>query len=150
MVDPISLTLGGAVAALVAKAAEKAGAGMAAGGVEVLARLRSRLRARLDGSPNGQVLAELEDVPDSPSRAQGLATVVDQLAVEDTAFAAEIAALVRSAQDAGVEVQAINQSIQGQGNVQAAGVDSSSITVSYGQPPPPPPPSLPSPPNDRH
>lgn len=147
MVDPISLSLGGAVAVLVAKAAEKAGEGLTAAGTEVLVRLRNRLRDRLAG--NAQVLAELEEVPDSPRRAQSLATIVDRIAAEDPTFGAEIAALVRSAEDAGVEVQTISQSIQGQGNVQAAGVEGSSITVSYGQPPPPPSPPPLSPPDDR-
>lgn len=144
MVDPISLTLGGAVAALVVKAAEKAGESLAAGGAEVLASLRTRLRERLGGgdrSPDGQILAALEEVPDSPSRAHALATVVDRVVAEDAGFGAELAALVQAAERAGVGVQTVNQNIQGQGNVQAANLEGSSIQVSYGHPPPASPPN---------
>lgn len=135
MVEPVSLTLGALVAALVAKAGETAGEKAVEGGAGVLRGLLERLRKRLSSEGDATTetaLARVEDAPDSPSRAQELASALDARAEQDPAFADELRSLVAEAKGAGVDVETITQTIWGNQNVQAAGLTDSEVNVSYG------------------
>ena len=140
MVEPVSLTLGMVVAALVAKAMDKTAEQAVEGGAAVLGRLVSWLRERLGagGESGGVVLARVEDAPDSPSRVRELAGVVDARAADDDEFRVGLEALVAEARAGGVDVGSITQTLWGNQNVQSAVVTDSEITVTYGQPPAPP------------
>ncbi len=134
--DPVSL--GVIVAALVAKASDKAAERAVDEGAGALARLVGWLRKRFadDGAVEASAaLAKVEEVPDSASLVRGLAAVVDRRA-EDPGFRSELQGLVEQAQAAGVDVGSIVQTAWGDQNVQNAGVTGSTINVSYGQPPP--------------
>ena len=133
--EPVSLTLGAIAAALVAKAAERA----VEGGEGVLVRLVGWLRQRFSADDQHEAqaaLAHVEQVPDSPSRLQRLAEVIDRRAEADAGFRSELKALVKHAQAGGVDVGTIAQTAWGDQNVQIAGVEGSSINLTYGQPPP--------------
>ena len=131
--EPVSLTLGAIVAALVAKAAERA----VEGGEDALARLVGQLRRRLSGEREAQTaLAHVEEVPDSPSRLGALTEVINRRLEADPGFRSELEALVQQAQAGGVDVGSIAQTAWGNQNVQIAGVEGSSISLGYGQPPP--------------
>ena len=85
-----------------------------------------------------QALAWAEGAPDSPSRLRALAEVVDRRAEADPEFMSQVQRLVEDAkQQQGLHVGSITQSASGDQNVQNAGIQGSSISVSYGTPPPP-------------
>jgi hypothetical protein len=139
VVEPVSLTVGAVVAALVVKAAEKGGEELAEGASSVLGRLVGWLRARFSRTADSEAssaLAKVEDVPDSPSRVKDLATILDSRAEADPEFRAELQRFVDQARAAGVEVKSITQTAFGDQNVQAADVHDSSINVSHGGTPP--------------
>lgn len=135
MVEPVSLTIGVVVAALVTKAAEKAGEELTEGAAPVLVRLVGWLRKRFSGkSDDGALaaLAQLEDAPDSPSRAAALARVVDERVQTDPEFRVELARLVEQVKAAGVAVTSVTQIASGDQDVQVADVQGSTVTVSFG------------------
>ena len=142
MVEPVSLTVGALVAALLTKAAEKSGEDLADAAKAAVSRLVGWLRDRFaqTGDEEGsQALAWAEGAPDSPSRVRALAEVVDRRAEADPAFKSQVQRLVDDAkQQQGLHVGSIVQSASGGKNVQNAGIQGSSINVSYGTPPPPP------------
>lgn len=136
VVDPV--TLGAIVAALVAKASDKAVEAAVGGGAGALGRLVGWLRGRFsdDTTPEeAAALTKVEEVPHSATRVGELAAVVDRRAA-DPAFRAELEAMVEQVRTAGVDVGSIAQSASGDQNVQIAGVASSTITTTQGQPPP--------------
>lgn len=142
MVEPVSLTLGAIVAALVARAAERAADDAVEGGESVLRRLVAALRARFSGAADraaGDALARVQEVPDSPSRVRALGAVIDERVEGDAGLRSELEALVAQARGAGVDVERISQVAWGDQNVQAAGLVDSEVNVSYGSPPPAPP-----------
>lgn len=138
VVEPVSLTLGAITAALMAKAADTAAERMVDSGAGALGRALGRLRKRLgaDESQDGvRALARVENAPDSPSRVQDLAQVLDRRADADADFRSELEGLVQEAQAGGVDVGSITQAVWGNQNVQVAGTVGSDVTVTYGQPP---------------
>jgi hypothetical protein len=142
VVEPVSLTVGAVVAALLTKAAEKSGENLADAAKAAVGRLVEWLRDRFNqtGDEEGsQALAWAEGAPDSRSRVRALAEVVDRRAEADPEFKRQVQRLVDDAkQQQGLQVGSIAQSASGNQNVQAAGNHGSSVNVSYGPPPPPP------------
>jgi hypothetical protein len=133
--EPVSLTVGAVVAALVAKAAEAAGEEAAHGAAGAVRRVAAWLRARFseDADESGvAVLQRLEAAPDSPSRVRALAAYVDDRARRDGAFREELETQVAEAQQAGVDVRGLWQVAVGDQNVQVADVTDSSVSISYG------------------
>ena len=138
MVEPVSLTVGAVVAALVTKAAEKGGENLADAAKTAVSRLVGWLRDRFTqtGDEEGsQALAWAEGAPDSPSRMRDLASAVDRRAAADPGFRSQVQHLVDDAQQQGLRVGSIAQSASGNQNVQTAGNQDTSVTVSYGTPP---------------
>jgi hypothetical protein len=141
VVEPVSLTLGAIVAAMVRKAAETTAEQAVEGTSGVVGRMVGWLRNRFSDAEHSEgsvALARLEDAPDSPTRVRELARIVDQYAEADPGLRAELEALVKEARTAGVDVGSITQSAWGNQNVQAGGVVDSEIAVTYGTPPPRP------------
>jgi hypothetical protein len=139
MVEPVSLSLGAIVAALVAKGVERAADDAVEGGEGMLRRLVAALRERFAGAgdePAREALTRVQDAPDSPSRVKALAAVIDQRARDDLELRGELEALVAQARGGGVNVEKISQAAWGDQNVQAAGLVDSEVNVSYGSPPP--------------
>lgn len=136
--DPISLTLGAMVAGVVAKTAtsvgDKAGDRLVGASEQAVRRIVERLRQQF-ADENDEVAAtslrRLEEAPDSPSRAQALATVIDHHA-ENEDFRAELETLVEQARARGVEVPAVTQSATGHQNVQINAVTDASVDVRFG------------------
>jgi len=99
MVEPVSMTIGVAAAALVAKVAEKAIEKTADGAVDavpgavgkVVAWVKHRFAGRAE-------LAKLEDAPDSPSRQTALGQIIDAEIVDEERT--ELAALLEDAKRA--------------------------------------------------
>jgi hypothetical protein len=132
------LTLGVIVAALVAKAGERATERAVDGGEGVLRRLVARLRVRFSGDEAAAgALALVERVPDSTSLVGELAAWIDRYATADQGFRSELESLVSEARSEGVNVNVIEQSASGDRNVQVAGLSDSQVSVSYGSPLPP-------------
>jgi uncharacterized membrane protein YebE (DUF533 family) len=137
-VEPVSLTVGAVVAALVLKGAEKTGEKVTDGGLAAIGRLVDRVRARFRHRKDAdaeKALARVEDPPAGPTQLAALAAAVDSHAGEDAAFAAELHRLVQHAEAAGVEVQNVTQVAWGSQIVQNQDVEDSSITVTFSQPP---------------
>ena len=101
MVEPVSLTVGAVVAALLTKAAEKGGENLADAAKTAVGRLIRWLRDRFtqSGDEEGlRALAWAEGAPDSPSRMGALADVVDRRAEADSEFKSQVQHLVDDAQ----------------------------------------------------
>jgi hypothetical protein len=133
MVEPV--TLGVIVAALVAKALDRAENKVIDDGEGVLRRLVGALRQRLSQEDDraGRIALELVgDVPDSPSRVRELAVLLDERLAGDPVFRGELEALVEQARAAGVDVDSISQVAVGDQNVQAAGLVDSPVSVTFG------------------
>jgi hypothetical protein len=131
-VDPVSLTVGGVVAALVLKAADKTGEQLAGSGLAAVGRLVERVRRQFQerGDAAAQaVLARVQDPPVAEAHISTLAAAVDRHAGEDAAFAVELACLVQEGHSAGVEVHHVSQQMGGSGGVQIAQVHTAQITV---------------------
>ena len=139
--EPVSLTLGAVVAALLTKAAEKSGENLADAAKAAVGRLVGWLRDRFTqtGDEEGsKALAWAEGAPDSPTRMKDLASVVDRRAATDPGFKSQLQELVDKAkQQQGLQVGPIALSASGNQNVQTAGNQDTSVTVLYGDPPPP-------------
>jgi hypothetical protein len=137
-VEPVSLTVGAVVTALVLKGAEKAGEKATEDGLAAIGRLvdrvRGRFRDRADVAADA-ALARIEDPPVGSTQLAVLAAAVDRHAGEDTAFANDLRRLVQEAEAAGVEVRNVTQAAWGSQIVQNQDVKDSSITVTFGQPP---------------
>lgn len=134
--EPVSLTIGAVVAALVVKAAEKAGeqatqSGWAAVG-ELVARVQRRFRDRGDADAE-KALARVQDPPAGPSHLAALATAVDRHASDDAGFAAELQRLVQQAESAGIKLQQLTQTAWGSQISQIQDVTGSTVTVSFGR-----------------
>lgn len=130
--DPVSLTVGGVVAALVLKAADKTGEQLAGSGLAAVGRLVERVRHRFQERGDAAAeaaLARVQDPPVAEAHLTALAAAVDRHGNEDAAFAAELRRLVQESQSAGVDVQQVSQVAWGSDNVQIANVIGSTIDV---------------------
>ena len=140
VVEPVALTVGALVATLLTKAAERGGENLADSARAAVSRLIGWLRNRFtqtEDEEGSRALSWVEGAPDSPSRVRALAEVVDRRAEADPEFKSQVQRLVEDAQQQGLQVGSITQSASGNQNVQAAGNQDTSLTVSYGTPPPP-------------
>lgn len=127
MVDPVSL--GTLVAALIAKALDRAEDGVVDEAVDIGRRALARLRQRFAGDPEAEAAIEgLADAPDSERRAKALAKLLGMRAASSEELLDELREIVGEAQSAGVKVGPIEQRIEGDGNVQIVSLDSE-VTV---------------------
>ena len=135
--EPVSLTVGAIVAALVTKAVDKTGEQLAGNALEAVGRLvesvRRRFQERGDQAAEG-ALARVQDPPAGPSHLAALAMAVDRHAGEDAAFAEDLRRLVQEGQAAGVDVRHVSQVAWGSHNVQLGNVTGSTVNVNTGQP----------------
>jgi hypothetical protein len=125
------LTLGAIAAALIAKVLDRAGDEAVDQSEGVLLRLVEKVRDALSGEAR-DVLANVEEVPDSKSRVETLARVIDETAGSDPEFGGELAALVEESQRVGVDVNSTVQVAYGSQIQQFADIRGSEINVSYG------------------
>jgi hypothetical protein len=133
MVEPV--TLGAVVAALAAKALERAEGGVVDGGAGILRRLFDTLRERFSraGDDGGTTaLDRLAEAPDSPSRMRDLAALVDERSNASSELRRELEALVEEARSAGIDIDSISQVAIGKQNVQIAGSVNSDVSVDLG------------------
>ena len=131
--EPVSLTVGAVVAALVTKAAEKGGENLADAARAAVGRLVGWLRDRFSrdqDQPAVQALAAAEKYG-GPVARQELADVVDGKATADAGFKAEVERLVAQAEQQGVEVKTITQNAWGNQNTQIADVSGSTINIGW-------------------
>jgi len=133
MVEPV--TLGVIVAALVAKALDRAEDRVVEDGEGVLRRVVGALRERFSRANDKAAttaLDRVEDTPDSPTRVRELATLLDERAADDPVFRGELQELVEQARAAGVDIGSIVQAAVGDQNVHVAGLIDSEVNVSFG------------------
>jgi uncharacterized protein (UPF0335 family) len=132
MIEPI--TLGVVVAALFAKALERAADKTVDKGEGALRRLVDALKKSVGtGDVGSTALARLEDAPDSPSRLRELAEVVDERASAEPELRRELNDLVQEARGAGVDIESIVQTAVGSQNVQIAGLVESEVAIDLGR-----------------
>jgi len=130
VVEPI--TLGVVVAALAAKALERAEDAAVDEAAGVVRRIVDALRSRFGDSGDDEgatALDRLADAPDSPARMRALAELVDRRADRSPALRDELDALAKEARRAGVDVDSISQAAIGNQNVQIAGLNDSQVTI---------------------
>lgn len=136
MIEP--LTLGAIAAFLAAKAMERAGDEVVDAGAKAMHRVLKSLRRYFQSEdPEGaKSLERLSEAPDSPSRIGELAKAIDAAADRSPELRGELETLIRETQQAGIAIDSINQSAEGQGNIQIAGIANSEIAI--GERPAPP------------
>lgn len=130
--DPVTLTLGAVVSALVSRAAGKVGEQTADAGWAVLGRLAGRVRRhfREHGDDTDRAaLTRVEDPPASPKHLEALAIAIDRHARADPTLRKELQGLVDEAAKTDVDVTSIVQSAWGDHNVQIAGVTGSTVSI---------------------
>jgi hypothetical protein len=130
MVEPI--TIGVVVAALLAKALDRAEDATIDATGKGVQRLLSVLRHRADVEPAGSIattLPALESTPDSPKRVQALAEAVDATIDRSDELRSELEAVLDDLRRAGMSVGTVTQTADGDGNVQISGIQGSTINV---------------------
>jgi hypothetical protein len=135
--DPVTLTLGGVAAALIAKAVDKTGDKTADAGWAVIGRLVGRIRRhfRENGDDADRAaLARVEDPPASAKHLETLAAAIDRHAGSDPSLGAELQSLVEEAGKANLDVGSIVQGAWGDHNVLITGVSGSTISINTSPP----------------
>ncbi len=130
MIEPISM--GVIVAALFAKALNRAEDGVVDSGVEVARKAIEALRQRFsrDGDTEAErALESLAEVPDSERREKALATLLEERAGESAELREELKTIAGQIEGAGVHIGDITQEAEGEGIVQNAGNVNSQISV---------------------
>ena len=138
MVEPVSLTLGGLAALLIAKATDAAADGAVRGTGDALRRGVGRLRDRLDEDDNpttSRAVSEAEKSPSEPALRR-LATLLDERCERDPVFRQELERIVEAARADGLVLPAASQVASGDHNVQIQRADEAEIHISYGADPP--------------
>lgn len=134
--EPMSLTVGAVVAALVLKGADRAGEKMTESGLAAIdklaERVRGRFRERADAAANA-ALARVEDPPAGPTQLASLAAAVERHAREDPAFAEELRHLVHDAEAADGDMRHAPQVAIGSRISQVQDTRGSTIHVSIGE-----------------
>lgn len=126
MVEPISI--GVVVAALMAKALNRAEDGVIDGAVQAAQKAVQALRQRFATDAEAEKALEgVVEAPDSEKRQQALAKVLEIRAEESESLRGELRAVAEQIEAAGVTIGPINQTAIGDGNVQNAGVVNSQI-----------------------
>ena len=136
--DPVTLTLGGVAAALIAKAVDKTGDETADAGWAAIGRLVGRIRRHFrehGDDADRAALARVEDPPASAQHLEALAAAIDRHAGSDPKLGAELQGLVDEAGRANLDVGSIVQSVWGHHNIQIAGVSGSTISINASPPP---------------
>ena len=131
----IEVTLGVLAAALVAKALDRAQGKAVDQGEGALKRLVELVRGRLSGAGDkegSKALERVEEVPDSKSRIEALALLLEKQVDDEPEFRRELKALVEEAEGAGVDVKSIVQVTYRGQSPQFANVSDSEINISYG------------------
>jgi Sec-independent protein translocase protein TatA len=130
--EPVSLSI--VVAALVAKALNRAEDETLDEAGSALGRLVGAVRRRLAGgtAEDRAALAGVEIAPDSPKQVQRLTAALERQA-EDKDFQEELQRLVEETDAAGVPVGSIVQSAIGSDIVQIGNATSSTISVNIGK-----------------
>jgi hypothetical protein len=130
VIEPISI--GVIVAALLAKALNRAEDGVVDGGVEVGQKAIEALRRRFsrDGDAEAErALDGLAEAPDSVRREKALAAILEDRAARSTDLRDELKAIVEQGKGAGLVIGSIEQVAEGEGIVQNAGNVNSRINV---------------------
>lgn len=131
MVEPVSV--GVIVAALLAKALERAEKGVIDSAVEVAKKAFEGLRERFSREGDAeaeQALQHLAEAPDSKPREQALAVLLEERAARSSDLREELETIVKQAERAGM---AIEQMAVGDHNLQIGG-DISGSEINVNQP----------------
>lgn len=127
------VTLGIIVAALIAKGLDRAEDGVVDGAVQAARKAVKALRGRFTGDREAeQAIDRLVEAPDNEERKNALAAVLEDRAAGSTELRAEMQAIVEQFKGAGVRIGDIEQTAEGNENVQNAGIANSQITISRG------------------
>jgi hypothetical protein len=123
------------VAALLAKALNRAEDGAIDSGVEVARKAIEALRQRFSREGDAEaerVLDGLAETPDSERREKALAALLEEHAGKSAELREELESLAEQIEGAGVRIGDIKQEAEGEGIVQNAGNVNSQINVSQG------------------
>ena len=136
VVEPVSLSVGAVVAALIVKAAEKAGEAAVDAGGGAVGRLLSAVRQRFSREQDERATATLErveDPPVGPKQRDALAATIDAYAADDPGWEDQLRQLVAEADRGGVDVSGVVQQAYGDHNVLIGDVHSTTINI-HGRP----------------
>ncbi len=134
MVEPVSV--GMIVAALLAKALNRAEDGVVDSGVQVARKALEALRQRFSREGDAeaeQALESLAEVPDSKRREEVLAVLLEDRAARSTELRDELKTIIEQGEGAGMVIGSIEQVAEGEGNLQLGGVSSSEININQGR-----------------
>jgi hypothetical protein len=128
--------MGVVVAALIAKALNRAEDGAVEGVAKAASRALEALKRRFSGDPGAeQALQRLTEEPGNRLREQSLAALLEERAAESAELREELQKIADQLQGAGVRIGDIEQVAEGDGNIQNAGNVNSQINVNQGPPP---------------
>src|SRR5437870_8319925 len=136
--NPVTLTLGGVAAGLIAKAVDRTGDKTADAGWSVVGRLVGNIRRHFrehGDDADRAAMARVEDPPASSKHLEVLAAAIDRHAGNEPELGAELQGLVDEAAKSNLDVGSMVQSAWGDHNVLIAGASGSTITIT-GSPPP--------------
>lgn len=134
MVEPISV--GVVVAALLAKALDRAEEGAVDRGVEAGRKAIQALRERFarDGDAEADRAVEgLAEAPDSGRREKALAVLLEERAAQSPELRDELRAIAAQIEGAGVAIGSVEQIAEGDSNLQIGGVSGSTIDIDRGR-----------------
>lgn len=120
------------IAALIAKAVDRAEDGAVDGGLTIGRRALDVLRARFAGEDDkeaAQALERLAEAPDSRKLIAAVGGLLEERANREPGLRAELEALIEEARQAGVDTAAIAQTAIGDGNVQVGGISDSEVNI---------------------
>ncbi len=135
MVEPVSV--GVVVAALIAKALNRAEDGVIDSAAKAARKGLEALRRRFSDDPGAeQALQRLAEEPGNVLREQSLAALLEERAAESAELRSELQEIAGQIEGAGVRIGDIEQVAEGDGNVQNAGNVNSQVTINQGTSPP--------------
>jgi hypothetical protein len=133
--EPFSV--GVVVAALIAKALNRAEEGVVDGAAKAAGRALEALKRRFSDDPGAeQALQRLAEEPGNELREQSLAALLEERAAGSVELREELKKIAEQIEGAGVTIGDIEQSIEGDGGVQNAGIVDSQININQAKPPP--------------
>jgi hypothetical protein len=128
VVEPISV--GVVVAALIAKALDKAEEGVIEGAGKAASRALETLKRRFSGDPGAeQALQRLAEEPGNQLRERSLAALLEERAAESVELREELARIAKQIERTGVSIGNVEQVAEGDENLQNAGIVNSQINL---------------------
>ncbi len=124
------VTVGVVLAALIAKALDRAEDGAVEGVVRAAGKAVDALRRRFSGDTDVEKALEgVVETPDSDKRVKVLADLLEARAGESAELREELGSIAKQIEAAGLRIGDIEQVIEGDGNAQVGGTINSQVNI---------------------